>query len=441
MIPRDILYVNNMTMNRFSFATLGLIGIGCIVAFGPHPDDVAKKKLPAKPTYAEHIAPILNDHCVTCHRPGEVAPFSLIGYENAKKWSAMVTQVTHSRLMPPWKAKEGYGEFMDENRLSVEELELIKRWDATGNAMGDKKKIPAPPIFTSEWALGKPDLIIQAAKPYRVSSEGTDEYRNFVIPTNFKEARYVVAMDVKPGNPRVVHHVIAFLDSKGRAAKLEAQNHDGQEGYVTFGGVGFAPDGALGGWAPGLQARKIPGGNAFRVEPGTSIVLQVHYNKSGKEETDQTRVGLYLAKEPVKQEMHLAWMFNILLAVPANEADHKVFFTYKVPRDITLWSVMPHMHLLGKSMKAWVERPDGKTVPLIHVDQWDFNWQLNYVLKSPIKIPGGSTVKIESVYDNSDKNPRNPSNPPKPVFVGEKTTDEMMLLIGAYTVDGQPARN
>lgn len=429
-----------MNMNRASIALSFAAAALVVAGFAANGDAAKKKAVPANPTYAEHIAPIINDHCVQCHRPGEVAPFSLLGYENAKKWATMISTVTHAKQMPPWKAVEGYGEFQDVNTLAPEEIETLKRWDANGAPRGDKKKEPAEPKFSSAWALGNPDMIIQAKEPYKISAEGTDEYRNFVIPTNFKEARYVTAMDVKPGNARVVHHVICFLDTKGAAAKLEAKNHDGQAGYETFGGVGFLPDGSLGGWAPGFRARIAPTGRAFRVEPGTTIVLQVHYNKSGKPETDQTKVGLYFAKEPVKQEMQIAWLFNPLLSIPADAAAHKATYVRPIQSDITIWGVMPHMHLLGKSMKAWVEKPDGTKVPLIYVDNWDFNWQLGYAFKEPVKVSKGSKIVVESIYDNSAKNPRNPTNPPKRVNVGEKTTDEMMLLVAVYTVDGLAAR-
>lgn len=399
-------------------------------------DETKPIKVPAKPTYAQHVAPILNDHCVQCHRPGEVAPFSLIGYDNAKKWAAMSAVVTHSKQMPPWKAKAGYGEFSDVNQLTVEEIEILKKWSDQGGARGDKSKEPKPPTFSGEWLLGKPDLVVTQQKPYAISSEGTDEYRNFVIKTDYKEPMWVTAMDVKPGNAKVVHHVIVFLDNNGQSEKLAAQVKDGREGYETFGGVGFAPNGSFGGWAPGMRPRMLPAGKAFKLEPGARLVMQVHYNKSGKPETDLTKVGLYFAKQPVDQQVELAWLFNILLRIPAGAKDHKQTYIQNIPADITLYGVMPHMHLLGKEMKAWVEKPDKTTIPLIHVENWDFNWQLNYLFKEPVKIPKGSKVHVTATYDNSADNPNNPSNPPKPVFVGEKTTDEMQLLVAAYTVDG-----
>ncbi len=430
----------SMRLNSFVLVSASATALAIGVATLPTDKPVEKLRIPEKPTYAEHVAPILNNHCVQCHRPGEVAPFSLVGYDNAKKWAAMNAIVTHSKQMPPWKAKSGYGEFADDIQLSPEQIATLKLWSDQDAPRGPKSKEPKPPTFTSDWVLGKPDLIVSQKAPYSITPEGTDEYRNFVIPTNFKEPVWVKAMDVKPGNARSVHHVIVFLDNSGRSEKLEAATKDGREGYETFGGIGFVPNGALGGWAPGLRPRSLPSGKAYKVEPGARLVMQVHYNKTGKAEQDQTKVGLYFAKEPVEQQVELAWLFNLLLRIPAGAKDHKQVYTQTIPSDITLYSVMPHMHLLGREMKAWVERPDKTITPLIHVQNWDFNWQLNYQFKQPVKIPKGSKVIVEAIYDNSADNPNNPSNPPKPVFVGEKTTDEMQLLVAAYTVDGQTVK-
>ena len=424
------------TSLSIAFAITGLIAVGFVSRASADEKPGKHLGVPAKPTYAEHVAPILNQHCVQCHRPGEVAPFSLIGYDNAKKWAAMASTVAHSRQMPPWKAKEGYGEFADVNQLTVEEIETLKLWNQQGAARGDKAKEPKPPTFSSEWMLGKPDFVASQNKPYDVTPEGTDEYRNFIIKTNYKEPMWVTAMDVKPGNAKVVHHVICFLDNSGQSEALAAKVTDGKEGYVTFGGVGFVPNGSFGGWAPGIRARSLPEGKAFKLEPGARIVMQVHYNKSGKAETDLTKVGLYFAKKPVEQEMQLAWLFNIFLRIPAGARDHKQVYTQNIPSDITIYGVMPHMHLLGKEMKAWVEKPDKTTTPLIHVQNWDFNWQLNYMFKDPVKVPKGSKIVVEATYDNSADNPNNPSSPPKQVNVGERTIDEMQLLVAAYTMDG-----
>ncbi|HZH97680.1 MAG TPA: hypothetical protein VEX38_01805, partial [Fimbriimonadaceae bacterium] len=390
-----------------------------------------------KVNYAEHIAPILNRACLECHRPGEVAPFSLVSYEQARKWAPMIAIATESRRMPPWKAVHGFGEFLDENRLTETEIETLKRWEKAGMPKGDVKKIPAAPKFHEGWALGKPDLVLQPEKVFKLEADGSDVYRNFVFQNTSEQTRYVTAMDVKPGNTKVVHHVIAFVDTSGRADALEARQADGQAGYTTFGGPGFLPDTSLGGWAPGLRPRFTPEGTAFELKPGAKIVMQVHYHKSGKAEEDQTRMGIYLAKQPPKQVMQLAWIANPLFRIPPGAKDHKIQMTYTVGSDRTFYSFLPHMHLLGKSMKATAELPDGTVKPIIFVDDWDFNWQMNYALKEPLRLPKGSKIRVEGVYDNSAENPRNPNNPPKPITWGEETTDEMFLLVGAFTIDGR----
>lgn len=397
--------------------------------------DVKSKKRAVN--YATDVAPILNRRCVACHRPGEVAPFSLVGYDNAKKWSHMTANVTGKRVMPPWKAVEGFGEFQDENRLTADEIDILKQWDEQNAPRGNKKQEPAAPKFPSgEWTLGQPDVVLSPSKPFKVGAEGPDLYRNFVLRNDSDKPIWVNAMDVRPGNKKIVHHVITFLDRAQSGRKLEAQANDGQEGYTSDGGgVGFLPSGSLGGWAPGIRARYAPKGTAFRVAPGTDYIVQVHYHRSGKPEEDMTKVGLYLTKEPVEKELNLQWMLHLALNIPPGEKEYKIRREYTVPADATLYGVMPHMHLLGKSMKAWLEFPDGTKKPLVHVDDWDFNWQLQYAFKEPIKVPKGTKEIVEAVYDNSADNPRNPNSPPKRVTWGEETTDEMFLLIAVYTRD------
>lgn len=401
---------------------------GCVLMPGEAPP------ADGKATYAEHVAQIFNDHCVTCHRPGEVAPFSMMDYANAKKWAPMIEQAASDRRMPPWKAVHGFGEFKDENRLTEVEIETIRRWVKAGAPRGASEKEPVPPVFNPGWRLGPPDLELQPEKEFKLEAEGDDVYRHYVLKTNFKETKYVKAMDVKPGNKQVVHHVIAFIDERGVSHAKDGQG--GQPGYNTNGGgPGFIPNGSFGGWAPGVQVAATPPGTAFELKPGATIVLQVHYHKSGKPETDLTKVGLYFAKEKIERVMEIAWMANPFFRIPAGAEAHPVNLNFPIPADVTLYSVMPHMHLLGRSMKAAAVFPDGTTRPLIFVDDWDFNWQLVYALKEPMKLPKGSKVRIEAVYDNSTKNPFNPHSPPKPITWGEQTTDEMFLLVAAYTLD------
>lgn len=407
---------------------------GCILMPGDAPpalEDV---------TYAKHVAPILNAHCVECHRPGEVAPFSLVGYENAKKWAPNIAFYTGNRTMPPWKAVPGFGDIDGGNTLTEMQIEILKRWANGGAQRGDAKLEPQLPEFNSEWSPRKPELILSSKEPYRVEAEGADEYRHFVYDPGIKETVYVTGMSVKPGNAKVVHHVIAFLDELGLSKAPVAANKDGKEGYATpGGGVGFLPTGSLGGWAPGSRGGLLPEGTAFELKPGTKIVLQVHYHKTGKVEMDQTRLGLFLSKKEPKKVMGLAWCLNPGLRIKAGDPASKMVTDFPIPADVTLYGVMPHMHLLGKSMKAEIVKPDGERVPLVWVKDWDFNWQLTYMFRQPVKAPKGSKLHLEAIYDNSENNPNNPHHPPIDVRWGEETTDEMFLLVVPYTVDNARA--
>ncbi len=388
------------------------------------------------PSYVDGVAKVLNERCVNCHRPGQVAPFSLLGYENAKKYAKTVAAATSGRQMPPWRAVSGYGEFLDENRLSTEEIALLKKWSDAGAPRGVSKTPIAAPKFSSEWTLGKPDLIVSPARAYSLPAEGADEYRNFVIKTDYNDTKWIRAIDVRPGNNKVVHHVIAYLDRGTAAARMAAKSTDGKEGYLNQGGgAGFLPSGSLGGWAPGVRARFSPEGTAFRLEPGETIVLQVHYHKSGKPEVDLTKLALYFASQTPTHELNLDWALNTRLNITPGEKAYTLRLERVIPANATLYGTMPHMHLLGRSMKSWFEFKDGTKKPLIHIDDWDFNWQLIYWMKTPIHIPAGTRHIIEATYDNSESNPRNPSHPPKRVTWGEQTTDEMFLLLSVYALD------
>jgi thiol-disulfide isomerase/thioredoxin len=407
---------------------------GCILMAGPEPPSVAKVN------FAEHVAPILYRACTTCHRPGEVAPFPLTNYEEARKWADNIAAVTKRRSMPPWKAVPGFGDFHGENRLSDLEIATLQNWALAKAPRGDAAKEPKTPTFPKGWALGEPDLVLQPSKTFKLPAEGRDIYRHFVLKTNLKEPVWVTGIDAKPGNRTVVHHVIAFLDGKGRAAKLDGREKDGQEGYNAFGAPGFIPDGALGGWAPGSQPISLPKGVGFRLDPGVDVVLQVHYHLSGKEEVDQTKLGLYFSKAPVQREVRIQWLANPLFRLKAGDANAVVKLTVPIFQDQICYGVMPHMHMLGKSMKAEAELPDGTRKPLIWVQDWDFNWQFTYAFKEPVRLPRGSKVHIEAMYDNSANNPNNPNDPPKDITWGEETTDEMFLLVALTARDTDPKK-
>lgn len=385
------------------------------------------------PTYAGEVASILNKNCVSCHRPGEVAPFSLIGYENARKHADTIVAATSSRIMPPWKAMPGHGEFLDEKRLTTVQIETLKNWAANGTPRGDAAKEPKTPTFASGWSLGEPDLVLSPKTTINLSPEGPDEYRNFVLDNTSKETRYVRAIDCKPGNRKIVHHVAVYIDESGMAARREASDKDGQEGYTTFGGPGFNPTGILGIWAPGYNARRTAPGTAFELKPGATMVMQVHYHRNGKDEKDKSKLGIYYAKSKPAKVARYGIFVDPTLNIPAGEPNFKLTRSFELTAETTLYGIMPHMHLLGKEMKVRAELPDGKKVPLIYIADWDFNWQMQYEFKKPIVLPAGTKIVVEARYDNSADNPRNPNSPPKPMRFGEQTTDEMFVLVFTQT--------
>jgi mono/diheme cytochrome c family protein len=398
----------------------------------PDPKPLAYSPRPANTlTFTKDIAPILFANCASCHRAGEVAPFNLTSYADAAKRAKTIASVVGKRTMPPWKAAPGPA-YVDECRLTDEQIGVIQQWAAEGAKEGNAADLPALPKFPDGWRNGEPDLIVSMPEAYTVPAEGRDIYRNFVIPSGFTEDRWLAAVEIHPGNRRVVHHVLVHLDTSGKARELDAK--DPGPGYRTGGGIGFSSAGQIGGWAPGNVTRLLPDGIAIPVPKGSDIVIQVHYNLNGKPETDRTQVGLYFAKAPVDKRARLFPLAG-RVNIPAGDADHVVTSSMPVPSDVTLRSVMPHMHLLGRAMKISATLPDGKEVPLVNVPDWDFNWQMSYAFKEPVKLPRGSRVTLEARYDNSADNPRNPNSPPKLVRWGEQTTDEMCLAYLNLTVD------
>jgi len=377
-------------------------------------------------TYAKHIAPIMQEYCQPCHRPGEVAPFSLLTYRDAYTWRKEIAKVVEARQMPPWKPVAGHGEFQGERRLTDEQIGMILKWVETGAPLGNPNDMPPPKQFNNDWVLGKPDIIAEMPVEYEVGPTGDDEYRHFVIPTNFDEDVFVRAIDIEPGNRNTVHHVIVFLDTSGAARRLDAA--DPKPGYEAFGWPGFVPAGMLGGWAPGFSPSVLPEGTGYRLPKGADIVLQIHYYRTGKPEKDRTRVGIYLEKKPNPQPVGIAWLINPLFRIPAGAERHEVRAYWIAPRDVDVVAITPHMHLLGREMKVEAELPDGTKKTLIWINDWDFKWQDTYHYKTPVKLPRGTRVVVYAYYDNSEKNPNNPHKPPIDVTWGERTQDEMCLV-------------
>lgn len=383
--------------------------------------------------YNKHIAPILFKNCATCHHQGEVAPFALMDYKDAKKRAKQLALVTQSGLMPPWKAEHGFGEFSGEMRLTEEEKGLLKQWAEDGTPEGSAADKPKAPTFPKGWTTGTPDLVAEMPEPYSLGASGRDEYRCFVIPTDYSEDRYIRSVEVKPGNRNIVHHVIAYLDTTGQGRKMDAA--DPAPGYSSFGGPGFAPSGVIAGWAPGNQPYSLPEGIGVLLPKGADIIMEVHYHKSGKAEKDQTKIGLGFQKKPVDKRVRSAAVLNPFLNIPAGRSDYPVEASVTLPGDAHILGATPHMHLLGKEMTVTAIKPDGAVLPLVRVPKWDFNWQISYNLKEPLAVPKGTKLHLLAKYDNTTNNPNNPNNPPRTAHWGEQTTDEMCIAFVSYLVD------
>jgi hypothetical protein len=375
--------------------------------------------------YSRDIAPLLHAHCMNCHREGEVAPFPLTSYDDARKRAKQITEVTASRFMPPWRPEPEFGHFLDERRLTAFELRLLAAWAEAGAPEGDAHDLPPAARFAEGWQLGEPDLVITVPEPFNVPAEGRDVFRTFVMPLDVPEDRLVRSVEFRAGNRRVVHHALYFLDSNGAARKKDEA--DPGPGYSSFGGPGFVPTGALGGWSPGGTPRFLPDNMGRYLKKGSDLALQIHYHPTGKPERDQSTVGIHFMKQPSRKVVAGLMVLDRKLKIPPGEKRHRIAGSYTLPNDVTLVGISPHMHLLGREMKATATLPDGSVLPLNWIKDWNFNWQDEYLYAHPTKLLKGTRFDVEAFYDNSDENPFNPNSPPKQVTWGEQTTDEMFI--------------
>jgi hypothetical protein len=392
------------------------------------------------PTYARDVAPILRAKCEGCHRPGQVAPFSLQNYKQASAWAPDIKRYTQNGQMPPWKPTCGYGQFADEQAVSLTDRQraTLARWADAGAPLGDVKQLPPTRQFVTGWELGQPDIVLQPARPYNLAADGDDVYRNFVIKTDFPEERWVQGVVVHPGNRSIVHHVIIYVDGMQMSDKLEGKDKDGQPGYTSFGGPGFLPTGALGGWVPGNSPRFLPDGVGRRLPKGARLVIQVHYHKNGRPETDQTQVALYFAKSTIDKEARDKFAINFGFRIEPNDPNCAAEAETTLADSCHVLDVTPHMHWLGHDMKVWATLPDGTEKPIIWIKDWDFNWQETYRLKTPLALPAGTKVHMLAHFDNSARNLHNPNRlHPRVTTWGESTTDEMCIAFLAVTRDDQ----
>lgn len=375
-------------------------------------------------TFARDIAPIVYANCTKCHREAAVAPFPLTTYDEVKRHAAQIRLMVELRLMPPWKPAHGYARFRDEMVLTDHEIELVNRWVDDGTPLGDQTELPEPPEFADGWQLGEPDLIIDVPES-DVPADGPDIYQYFVIPTGLTQDRLVRAIEYSSENPQLVHHASFRYDDAGEARKLDED--DPRPGYRCFGGWGFESGGTLGGWAVGILPQPQPAGFGRPMPAGCDFVVQTHYHPNGRAATDRSRVGIYFASDSARRRIGELSVAKTDLHIPPGSRGFRHMSTYTLPTDTIIHRVLPHTHLLGRKTSAVAILPDGRTEPLIRIDDWDFNWQSSYQYAQPLQLPAGTRIEFEVVFDNSVNNPMNPHTRPRWVHWGESSLDEMAV--------------
>ena len=376
-------------------------------------------------TFNKNIAPIIFDNCAKCHRPGQSAPFSLLTYEDVRKRADQIADVVASRFMPPWLPEPGYGEFADVRRLTDPQIATLRQWADGGQREGDPADLPAPPKFPSGWQQGQPDLVLEMSAAYTLQQEGTDVFRSFSFPLPPQEARWVRAVEIRPGNPQIVHHGLLAIDKLQRS-----RNIDGEDGAPGFDGMelsGFveSPDGHLLGWTPGKGPSVMPENMAWRLDSGADLVLSLHMLPSGKPEEIRARVGLFFTDIAPTSTAFLIRIGRTTIDIPAGEKNYVSQDQFVLPVDVEAISVYPHAHYLAREMEGYATLPDGTRKWLIRINHWDFNWQDQYQFAMPVALPSGTTLHMKYTYDNSADNKQNPNDPPARVTYGEKSSEEM----------------
>lgn len=404
-----------------------------VIAFAAFLSSPARAAEPV--TFTRDIAPIVYQHCTTCHRPGEIGPFSLQTYRDVRQRMTLIADATARRVMPPWKPDPAPGVFLDDRSLSDAQIALIQQWVRDGGPEGDPAALPRMPAFAQGWQLGTPDVIVTMPQPYALRAGGPDLFRTFVLPIPTTNVRYVRAIEFRAGNGRGVHHANLGVDRTRSSRRLDAA--DPEPGYV--GGMvqdAAYPPGYLLGWTPGQQPRPSPDGMPWRLDADSDLIVQLHLQPTGKPEAIQVSVGLFFTDTPPMRTPLGLRLGSETIDIPAGDAHYEIRDSYVLPVDAQVLAVQPHAHNLGREVVGEAQLPDGSVRPLITIRDWDFRWQDVYRYAAPIALPKGSTIRMRFSYDNSASNARNPFHPPQHIVWGQNTTDEM----GDFWVQLVPAK-
>jgi hypothetical protein len=424
----------------------------------------------AAPTFAKDVAPIFYKNCTNCHRPGEIAPMSLLTYKDARPWAKSIGANVSRGVMPPWHADPAHGEFLNDRRLSAADKDTIARWVAAGAPEGDPKDLPPQPTYTDGWLIGQPDAVLSMDEDYPVPASGEVRYQYFEVPTHFTEDKWIQAFEIRPGNRAVVHHVIVYTRPPAQPRPAPTADAEAPRPRPTpifefadnmeipagqTGGKALPPEqrkplgpndrpapkglgASVGAYVPGMPAQVYPVGTATRLRAGTTLIFQMHYTTNGTATTDRTSIGLVFAKEPPNVELRGTVLANGALHIPAGASDYAVDAEMTVNQDISLWAILPHTHVRGKRWLYDAIYPDGRRETILAVPKYDFEWQTDYLYKTPLKLPKGTKIHATAWYDNSTNNPSNP-DPTKDVWWGDQTWEEMMFSGITYSVDSAPS--
>ncbi|MGP0076526.1 MAG: thiol-disulfide isomerase [Bryobacteraceae bacterium] len=412
-------------MSWQKLAVLGCIGATIITA------------APAAVEFHKDIEPLLQAHCQTCHRPGEIGPMPLLTYAQTRPWAKSIRQAVLTGKMPPWFADNSVQHYSNDASLSTAEIETIKNWVDAGAPEGDPKFAPAARAFLDGWNIGQPDMVVEMPAAYQIPARGTVEYTYIIIPTNFKEDVWVQRMEVRPSDRAHVHHIVLYERQAGSKWLREypvgvpfvPAPREGTEGRSSDGDrtiEGSLADQWLVGYAPGTQPYSLPDGTAFRIKAGSDFVLQVHYTTNGTPSADRSRIGLVFSKTPPTKRAFIANVADARFAIPPGDPNYSAKAEYTLASEVQVLAVAPHMHLRGKAMDMRAIYPTGESETLFHVPHYDFNWQINYYFPTPKTLPRGTKLEVTGTWDNSANNRFNP-DPKAEVHWGDQSWDEMLL--------------
>lgn len=420
-----------MNASAKHFLFLGLIG--CLVAAvsgSSHSRPTENREEPNRITFNRDLAPVVFRTCAPCHHPGEAAPFSLLTYGDVKSHARQIADLTQKRVMPPWLPEPGEWKFNDDLHLSSGEIALFQEWVKDGMSEGTPADLPPAPKFNPGWQLGQPDLILLADSSFEVPAAGSDVYWNFIFRVPIEKTRWVKAIEIRPGERRLVHHANLIVDRSGSARRQEKSPGSGFPGMeLQIESESFDPDGHFFFWKPGTILEPEPSGMALRLDPGNDLVLNTHLQPSGKPEKIQPSIGIYFTEKPATKFPLLLQLENDRkLDIPPGDDNFVVADKFTLPEPVSLLAIYPHAHYLGRDLLAQAKFPDGETKTLLHISRWDLNWQAVFTYTTAISLPAGTTISMRYRYDNSDKNLANPNTPPQRVVAGNRASDEMAHL-------------